>query len=188
MRKINSEEIKRLGETQTVEFKKSLALQKEAMEALCGMINADSATGTVIFGISPDSSISGIEPGNLDSAQKSLAQTVRQKFDPPLICSIEVLECDGKQLIALKADRATGVPYHECDGRAYIREGSSRRQLGLAEKQRLNAKRNRDQHNGPWKCDRCGSLAGTLSSFTLTDQGMVKTYSHTCGGEWWPAG
>lgn len=62
--KINSDEIRRLGETQTVELKKSLSLQREALEALCGMINSDSATGTVIFGVSPDGNICGVEEGS----------------------------------------------------------------------------------------------------------------------------
>jgi hypothetical protein len=55
---------------------KQLSSQKEALKALCGMINSDSATGAVLFGVSADGSISGIEPGNLDSAQKTLAQNV----------------------------------------------------------------------------------------------------------------
>jgi len=185
--KISSDEIRRLYEVQTVEFKKSLGLQKEAMEALCGMINADSGTGKIIFGVTPDGGITGIEPGNLDTAQKTLAQTVRQKFDPPLICSIEILECEGKELIKLEANRSAGVAYHEYDGRAYIREGSTRRQLSYDEKQRILKRRNRDQHNGPWKCDRCGAFAGTISIVEFKDQVPRKSYRHGCGGEFWPA-
>jgi len=184
---ISRDEIRNLGETQTVEFKKSLSSQKEALKALCGMINSDSATGAVLFGVSPDGSISGIEPGNLDSAQKTLAQNVQHKFDPSLICTIEVLECEGKHLMVLKADRASGVAYHEYDGRAYIREGSTARQLSYDEKQQLSKRRNRDQHNGPWKCDRCGSFVGMLSSIIITDQRAKKSYDCPCGGEYWPA-
>jgi predicted HTH transcriptional regulator len=184
---ITPEEIQKLGERQTVEFKKSLSLQKEAMEALCGMINTDNGTGIVLFGVAPDGSIVGIEPGNLDSAQKSLAQTVRQKFDPPIICSIEIVECAGKSLVLLKADRAANVSYHEYDGRAYIREGSSKRQLSFNEKQHLSKKRNRGQHNGPWRCSRCGSFVGMLSSIVITDEGIKKSYDCPCGGEFWPA-
>lgn len=184
--RINPEEVRKLAEVQTVEFKKSLSLRKEALKALCGMINSDSAAGTVLFGVSPDGSISGIEPGNLDSAQKKLVQNVRQKFDPPVVCNIEVLECEDKYLIRLKADRALGVSYHEYDGRAYIREGSTTRQLSYDEKQQLSKKRNRDQHNGPWRCDRCGSVVGMLFSMVVTDQGVKKSYDCRCGGEFWP--
>jgi hypothetical protein len=54
------------GEGQTTEFKKSLALKREAMEALCSMVNADVAWGTVIFGIEPNGTVCGVDPGNLD--------------------------------------------------------------------------------------------------------------------------
>jgi len=186
MIRVDPHEIRKLGETQTVEFKKSLGLQKEAFRDLCGMVNSESATGTLLFGVSPDGSINGIEPGNLDSIQKTLIQKVHQLFDPPIIPIVEVLECDDRQLIRLKADRASGVPYHECDGRAYIREGSATRRLSYREKQQLSKKRDRDQHSGPWRCDRCGGVVGTLSMMTITDEGVYKSYACRCGGEYWP--
>ena len=184
--RIDAEEIRKLGETQTVEFKKSLSLQKEAFKALCGMINSDSAKGTVVFGISPDRSIAGIEAGNLDSVQKPLAQNVHQGFDPTIIPTITVLECEDRHLIRLDADRASGVPYHEYDGRAYIREGTTTRQLSYDEKRQPAKKRGRDQHSGPWKCERCGAVVGTPSRMTITDEGVHKSYACDCGGEYWP--
>ena len=184
---IDLDEIRKLGETQKVEFKKSLSLRREALEALCGMINSDNAKGKVFFGVSPDGSIEWVEEGNLDSAQKNLVQHIRDKFEPPIICSIEVLQCEGKTLLLLEADRAPGVSYHEYDGRAFIREGSTRRQLSYDEKRQLSKKRDRDQHNGPWKCDRCGSFVGMLVSIELTEYGMKKNYKCNCGGEYWPA-
>lgn len=184
--KTDVSEILKLGETQTVEFKRSLSSQKAAFKALCGMINSDSATGTVVFGVSPDGSVSGIEPGNLDSVQKTLAQNVQQKFDPTIIPNIEVLECGDKHLIRLEASRASGVPYHEYDGRAYIREGSTTRQLSYDEKQQLRNRRDRDQHNGPWECDHCGAVAGMHVGIAITEEGVRKSYACECGGEYWP--
>jgi predicted HTH transcriptional regulator len=180
------DDIIRLGETETAEFKKSLSLQKEALAALCRMINSDNAEGMVLFGVSPDGSIAGVEEGNLDSAQKSLVQHIRDKVEPPIVCSVEVLQCEGKTLLLLKANRAPGVPYHEYDGRAYIREGSTRRQLSYDEKRQLSKKRDRDRHSGPWRCNRCGAVAGMLLGFVVTDQGVRKTYTCDCGGEYWP--
>jgi predicted HTH transcriptional regulator len=179
-------DIRKLGETQRVEFKKSLSLRREALEALCGMINSDNANGMVLFGVSPDGSIDGVEEGNLDSAQKSLVQHIRDKVEPPIVCIVEVLQCVGKTLLLLKASRAPGVPYHEYDGRAYIREGSTRRQLSYDEKRQLFKKRDRDQHSGPWQCDRCGAVVGRLIGIAITAQGVKKSYDCGCGGEYWP--
>jgi predicted HTH transcriptional regulator len=150
------------------------------------MVNSEGATGTVLFGVSPDGSINGIEPGSLDSIQKTLIHKVQQLFDPPIIPIVEVLECADRQLIRLKADRASGVPYHEYDGRAYIREGSRTRQLSYQEKRQLSKKRERDQHTGLWKCDRCGAVVGTAGGISITDEGVHKSYACRCGGEYWP--
>ena len=183
---ITTNEIRRIGETHKIEFKKSLSLRKEALEALCGMINTDNAKGEVLFGVEPDGTICGIESGNLDSAQKSLVLHIHQKFEPQIICNIEILECEGKLLILLKAERNAKIPYHEYDGRAYIREGSSRRQLSYEEKRQLSVKRDRDRHNGPWKCNRCGAVVGMMFNMVITDQGVEKSYNCECGGEFWP--
>ncbi|MEW6142468.1 MAG: ATP-binding protein [Chloroflexota bacterium] len=181
------EELIRKGENQTLEFKKSLSLQREGLEALCAMVNSDSARGTVIFGIEPDGTICGIERGNLGTAQRSLSQAIRNRIEPALAAQIEVRELDGRYVLVLSAVRHRGIPYHEYDGRAWIRQGSENRKLDLAEKQRLMKSRDRNNHSGPWRCDRCGSWVGVLHSFELSAEGMKKNYKCHCGGEFWPA-
>ena len=175
------------GETQTVEFKQSISQKKEGCKVLCGMLNTDQGDGTVIFGISPSSDVVGLQHDNLDSVQRNLTQHIQQKFEPSLTCSIQMLDCDGKEIIVLFAQRPKNIPYFEYDGRAFIKEGSTKRQLSLQEKQSLLLRRDRAKHNGLWKCDRCGSWAGTLSSIAITDEGPKKTYDCQCGGEFWPA-
>jgi predicted HTH transcriptional regulator len=174
------------GEGQSLEFKKSLSLRREGLEALCAMVNADAARGTVLFGVKPDGSACGIEPGNSDKAQRSLSQAIRSGFEPPLIAEISIDVSQEKPVLVLTAQRDPAVPYHEYDSRAWIRQGSENRQLSLSEKDQLRRKRDRVFHPGPWKCDRCGSIAGTLSCITVTDQGVQKTYDCPCGGQFWP--
>lgn len=180
-------ELVRKGESQTLEFKKSLRLRREGLEALCAMVNSDLAQGTVVFGIEADGTICGVEQGNLDTAQRSLSQAIRSKFEPPLVVQIEVEELNGRQVLVLSAERYRGIPYHEYDGRAWVRQGTENHRLNLVEKQHLMNRRNRDTHPGPWRCDRCGSWVGVLHSFEVTNEGMKKTYKCKCGGEFWPA-
>jgi len=175
------------GESQTIEFKKSLSEQKEGLQALCGMLNSDAGQGIVLFGVAPDGSSCGVEPGNLDKAQRSLSQHIGQKFDPPITPVIEVITVKNVSIIAIRASRARAVIHHEYDGRAYIRIGTETRVLSVAEKDIIRKCRDRDSHNGPWKCDRCGSWAGMLASVEFTANGPRKTYRCSCGGEFWPA-
>jgi len=181
------EELVKKGEGQTLELKRSLSLQSKGLEALCAMANSDLAQGTVIFGIEVNGAVCGIEPGNLDTAQRSLSQTIRNKFDPQLVVQMEVRELNSRQVLVLSAKRDRGVPFHEYDGRAYIREGTANRKLNLAEKQRLARRRDRDIHPGPWRCDRCETWVGVLHSFEISNEGMKRTYKCGCGGEFWPA-
>ena len=128
------------GETQSVEFKKSLSQMKEGCKALCGMLNTDMGTGIVLFGISPENDVVGIE-SNLDSAQRTLAQHIQQKFEPSIVCSIEIKDHNGKNILVLSAKRSNDICYYEYGGRAFIKEGSTKRCLSIQEKESLNNSR-----------------------------------------------
>ena len=68
-----------------------------------------------------------------------------------------------------------------------MREGSISRYLSFREKKSLLSRRDRDHHNEPWKCDRCGSVVGMLVSMVITEDGPQKSYRCKCGGDYWPA-
>jgi predicted HTH transcriptional regulator len=140
-----------------------------------------------LFGVSPDGTIVGVEPGNRDTAQLSLIQHLRDKLDPQIPISVELVDMEGKVVVALSSKRPPSVPIVEYGGRAFIREGSSTRVLSLQERASLLRRRNRDNHPGPWRCDRCGTVAGMLASIAVTDRGVERSYNCGCGGEWWPA-
>jgi predicted HTH transcriptional regulator len=175
-----------LIESQELEFKTSLAKTDDGLQSLCGMLNTDKGQGTCIFGVAPDGQIEGVG-GNLDSAQQKLENKIRMKFEPPIIADINVQEKESKNVITIMASRDKKVPYHEYDGRAYIREGTVTRQLSLSEKQQIQKRRDRDHHNGPWKCDKCGLVMPDSRYFAYIGRELVKPYSCQCGGEFWPA-
>jgi predicted HTH transcriptional regulator len=93
------------------------------------MVNTDQGIGYVVFGIDPNGIICGVDPGNLDKAQITIAQHFDNKFEPQLQLNIEIWECNSVSLIAVHGRRAPSCAYHEYDGRAFIREGSISRQL-----------------------------------------------------------
>ena len=134
------EEIIRGGETQEVEFKSSPSELEKGLSALCAMLNTDKATGSVYFGVSDRGEVLGIQ-GNLDTLQKTLSRTVYENFDPPLTVSIEVIGIDQKKIVSVLGTRFGDIPYHEYDGKAYIRQGTESRVLYYSEKLRLSAKR-----------------------------------------------
>lgn len=186
MNTIDLNKVKELFETQILELKKSLSLQKEGLSSLCWMINTDMWTWQVIFGITPELEVVGIQEGNLDNIQLGLAKEIQNRFEPRIIPDIQVLEYNQLKIIAIKASRSREVAYHEFDGRAFIREWSMTRRLTMDEKDNLSKKRNREKYNGPWKCDKCGMQVMTISAMAVTDQGLKKSFDCFCGGEFWP--
>lgn len=175
------------GESQSVEFKESLATRAPALEALTSMANTDLAEGLVVFGVRKDGVVVGIEPGDIDRAQQSLVQHLQAKVEPPLTIDIGADSLDEKRVLWVHATRSRVVPFHEYDGRAFIREGTTTRQLSMAEKQLLTKRRNRDSHNGPWLCDKRGCFFVTAGSMVITPDGPKKDYTCLCGGQLWPA-
>jgi predicted HTH transcriptional regulator len=190
--RLSDAEVRQLefGESETLEFKASLhsRARQDAMEGLCGMVNTDAAHGSVIFGVAPDGAIKGIK-GDLDSSQRSLNQHIRDKFHPEIVRRVETVEHGGELLIRVKAERISSVALHEYDGRVWIKEGSEKRHLTHEEQMHYRRHRDRDYHNGPWRCSNCGFYAGGGVGVVGTDQGVQKTYEcPLCfNGELWPA-
>ncbi len=94
-------ELVRQGEGQKVEFKKSLAEERRAIESLCAFTNADG--GTVFFGVSPDGSIFGTPIGanRLDR----FSNNIRAGTDPPLSPIIDRLALEKKEVVAVTVPR-----------------------------------------------------------------------------------
>jgi predicted HTH transcriptional regulator len=117
---------------------------------LCGMLNSDSAQGTIALGIVPDGEVVGVDPGNLDKAQRSLLQFIQDNCEPPIQCTMEVCKDGEKRILTVSAERNRSVPYHEFRGRAFIPEGTTTRQLSISKKQSFERQRNRDLHRPLW--------------------------------------
>lgn len=101
------------------------------------MLNTDEGYGTVVFGVSPDGQIVGVEPGNLDKAQVSLAHFIKGNFEPAIQCEMKLEEVRGKQVLRVSARRKMDVRYYEFKGNAFIREGTTTRRLSQREKHSL---------------------------------------------------
>ena len=78
MKSISRSDLSALCESQETELKKSLSLRREGFESLCGLVNSDRSSGRLIFGVAPDMAIVGVEPGNLDTIQRTLAETANE--------------------------------------------------------------------------------------------------------------
>lgn len=114
------DELARLGESDTLEFKKTTASLNEAGKTLCGFLNGKG--GKVCIGISQDGKAVGQAVS--DKTQQEIAQMLA-KFSPaPLIEWTRVPVLYGKDVLVFSATpRKQEAPY-VFDGKPYRRVGS----------------------------------------------------------------
>jgi ATP-dependent DNA helicase RecG len=127
-----------LGESETVEFKKSTRNLRESVEAICAFANLRG--GYLFFGIKDDASIIGQEVS--DDTLKNLANTIQLNTEPKIYPSIERVIIQDKTCIVVTVEESPLKP-HAAYGRSFSRLGSSTRRLTrdqyeLLLQQRLN--------------------------------------------------
>lgn len=121
-----------LGESETLEFKKSTAEQEKACHTLCAMANRNG--GKVIFGITPQGKIVGQTIGS--QTLERLAQEFKH-FDPPVFPTIDRIPLEGsKEIIVVSMSHATKILCN-FKGKTYKRIGNTTSSMPQAEYQRL---------------------------------------------------
>lgn len=120
------------GEGQQVELKRSPAELETGVRATAAMANADG--GHVIFGVSDDGTILGVEIG--DQTKERVVQAITDNIDPALYPSVDYVDLDGKTVIVVTVARSDDSP-HSVRGRPWKRVGASNKQMKRTEYERL---------------------------------------------------
>ena len=131
------EQIALQGETETVEFKKSTAQIRRAMETLCGMLNGHG--GRVLFGITPQGQIVGQVVS--DKTLREVADLLR-RFEPPATIAQTRIDLGaGKEVLVLEAQPDPVRRPYVFDGRPYQRVGPTTSVMPQETNHRLLAER-----------------------------------------------
>ena len=107
------------------EFKESLSQLNKGIKSLTAMLNRG-GEGNVYFGVDDNGKVTGLTIGK-DTLQ-DIHQKIRDLVSPQVVVSIKsLMSIDGYEYICVSA-KGSDIPY-SCDGRYYIRSGSSDEQL-----------------------------------------------------------
>ncbi|RME58006.1 MAG: transcriptional regulator [Caldilineae bacterium] len=127
----------RQGESDTLEFKKSTAQLRRAMETLCGMLNGGG--GKVLFGVAPDGRITGQAVS--DKTLREVADQLR-RFEPPATIVQRRIGIGGnRDVLVLEALPDPEQRPYVFDGRPYQRVSSTTSVMPQQTYQRLLAER-----------------------------------------------
>jgi predicted HTH transcriptional regulator len=117
------------GEDTYLELKVKLSNPERIAQGIVALANT--AGGTVIFGVSDQLRVEGV--ANPEGVQEEIVRICREEIVPPVIPLIDVISFDnGRRVVVLDID-GKRRPYRTRDGRFYIRVGAEKREIGRDE-------------------------------------------------------
>lgn len=100
---------------------------------------ANAQGGQLLLGISDHGVLQGLTRQQLDRVERQIIELCRDSIKPPIPPATHKFELDGKASLLVEVQ--TGYAQHEYKGRAFTREGSSKRLLSPDERLRLAQRR-----------------------------------------------
>jgi len=117
-----------IEESETVEFKSSLAELKQILETLSAFSNGEG--GRVFIGVGDEGQIKGVDIGR--NTIENLANKIKRETDPPLYPSMVVEEHDTKKIITIEVAKSPIKPVFAFD-KAFKRVGRTNQKLTSVE-------------------------------------------------------
>jgi ATP-dependent DNA helicase RecG len=117
------------GEDTFLELKVKLSNSERIAQGIVALANT--AGGTIIFGVSDQLRVEGVV--NSEAVQEELVRICREEVYPSIVPLIDVIAFDnGRRLVALDIE-GKRRPYRTRDGRFYIRIGAEKREISRDE-------------------------------------------------------
>jgi predicted HTH transcriptional regulator len=117
------------GEDTYLELKVKLSNSERIAQNI--VAHANTAGGTIIFGVNDHLRIEGVS--NPEWVQEELARICREEIVPPIVPVMDCIAFDsGKRIVALEIE-SKRRPYRTRDGRFYVRFGAEKREVARDE-------------------------------------------------------
>jgi ATP-dependent DNA helicase RecG len=120
------------GESETVEFKRSVAELEQAVETVAALANTRG--GLVLIGVSPKGEVIGVDVGQVTGER--IANRITGNTDPVIYPSVQIVEVAGRKVFVIAVPESDNKP-HLASGRAFMRVGATTVQMRRDEYERL---------------------------------------------------
>ncbi|CAN5449637.1 hypothetical protein BH10ACI1_BH10ACI1_03470 [soil metagenome] len=117
------------GEDTFLELKVKLSNSERIAQGIVALANT--AGGTMIFGVSDQLRVEGVK--NSESVQEELARICREDIFPPIVPLLDTIVFDNGRLIVVLDVDGKQPPYRTHDGRFYLRIGAEKREVSRHE-------------------------------------------------------
>ncbi|MCF7668416.1 MAG: putative DNA binding domain-containing protein [Verrucomicrobia bacterium] len=123
-----------LGETSTVQFKRTLDSPDKLAAELCAFANSEG--GIIVFGVEDDCSITGLEPAEVRELNSRIANIASDKIREPLFPTSEVVKIEGMNLLVVHVPESHSKPHFDPSGAIWVKNLSDKRRVTSKEELR----------------------------------------------------
>lgn len=116
------------GETSTLQFKQAFAGQKPLASELIAFAN--SKGGTLLVGIEDKTGkIVGLTYDEIQIISREVGNTANEQVRPTLYLQTEVLQLEGKNILAIHINEGILKPYKDLNNNIWVKQGADKRRI-----------------------------------------------------------
>lgn len=134
---INIEDRIKNGEDSYTQFKENIFDSKKLAEELVAFSNAEG--GTLFIGIRDDGSVSALSQTDIQRLNQLISNTANDNVKPPIYPLVEIVNIEGKAVIAVHVKKGVSRPYATGSGFYLTKSGADKRKMSPEELRRLFA-------------------------------------------------
>ena len=123
-----------MGETSTVQFKRTLYHDSRLAAEICALAN--SSGGNILFGVEDDGSISGLSSDEIGKLNSSIANVASNNIREPIFPTSEVVKVDNKNVLIVKINESRSKPHFDQSGAIWVKNLSDKRRVTSKEELR----------------------------------------------------
>lgn len=125
-----------LGETTTVQFKRTLENREKLAAELCAFANTQG--GVILFGVEDDGAVSGLAPEEVRRLNSDIATVAADRIREPLYPTSEVVTVQGKNVLLVRVAESDSKPHFDPNGSIWVKSlGDKRRVTSREELRRI---------------------------------------------------
>ena len=164
------------GEGLRVEFKRKVSTPEKIAREMIAFANT--AGGTIIFGVDDDKSIVGVESEK--GEMEFILQAAKEFADPPIQYEMTIIDVKGLDVICIEIPESSRKPHFHRDGTneesvAYVRVGEHSVQ---ASKEMVKVLKHQSGQTGPLRIVIGEAEQRLFAYFEKNDRISVKSYAH----------
>ncbi len=123
-----------LGETSTVQFKRTLDSTDKLAAELCALANSEG--GLLLFGVENDGSVTGLDPSEVRVLNSKIANVASEKIREPLFPTSEVVQVEGKNVLVVHVPESQSKPHFDPSGAIWVKNMADKRRVTSREELR----------------------------------------------------